>query len=127
MTIGWDQNRRQAGTAGGHGQWRRKPLTKRSKDLPHIRLYRGDMETAAWRSLSFGARCLYIELKKLYNGSNNGKLYLSAREAAERMPTNRMSANRWFHELEDRGFIMPAQKSSFDWKSGAGEGVATTW
>ena len=97
------------------------------KDLPHIRLYNDHTATAAWRSLLFGARSLYCELKALYNGSNNGKLFLSAREASLRMPTNRMSANRWFHELEDRGFIKPAQISTFDWKAGASEGKATTW
>lgn len=85
------------------------------------------METPAWRTMSLGARALYIELKALYNGSNNGTLFLSCREAAKRLDSNPMSCSRWFHELHDRGWIRPAKVSSFDWKAGAAERMATTW
>jgi rhodanese-related sulfurtransferase len=34
----------------------------------HIRLYLFEMQTAAFRSLSVGARALLLELKALYNG-----------------------------------------------------------
>jgi hypothetical protein len=37
------------------------------------------MQTAAFRSLSVGARALLLELKALYNGNNNGALFFRSR------------------------------------------------
>ena len=62
------------------------------------------------------ARCLEMELKALYNGINNGELYLSVREAADRLNIADNTANKAFKELEEKGFIKPKQKGSFNWK-----------
>lgn len=102
-------------------------MARAKKDARHVRVYQFELDSAAYKSLSLGARCLLIELKALYNGSNNGDLFLSAREAAARLNSNRSSANRWFHELAERGFIRPALLAAFSWKVGAHERKATTW
>lgn len=59
----------------------------------------------AWRSLSVGARALYVEMKRRYRGSNNGDLRLSHREAAALLGLHRNSIGKLFSELEDKGFL----------------------
>ena len=110
-----------------HG--RRVDATGRSKggDGQHARLYRWEIESLAYRSLSVGARALLVELKALYNGNNNGDLFLSAREAAKRLNTGRSFAARRFLELQNRGFIRPKEIGAFNRKALAGSGKATSW
>jgi len=36
----------------------------------------------AYLSLSLGARCLLVELKALYTGNNNGRLFMSGASGA---------------------------------------------
>ena len=69
------------------------------------------------------ARCLEMELKELYNGSNNGELYLSVREAAKRLGIANNTASNAFKELEEKGFIIPKQKGHFKLKTRH----ATSW
>ena len=62
---------------------RRVDATGRSiGDGHHARLYRWLHRSAAWQHLGAGGRALYIELKMLYTGQNNGELFMSVREAA---------------------------------------------
>jgi Predicted transcriptional regulators len=61
--------------------------------------------TPAWCGLSVGARALYIELKRRFNGGNNGNLRLSHREAAALLGLHRNSIGKLFRELEGAGFI----------------------
>lgn len=65
------------------------------------------LKTPAWRALSHGARSLYVHLKKCYRNDkhNNGFLYLSTREAAKELGSNKDCVARWFHELVHYGFI----------------------
>jgi hypothetical protein len=108
---------------------RRTDATGRSKggDGHHARLYRWEIESSAYRSLSVGARALLVELKALYNGNNNGGLFLSAREAAKRLNAGRSFASRRFLELQDKGFIRPKEIGAFNRKALAGSGMATSW
>lgn len=96
----------------------RKPnATGRSAaDVKHVRLHRWVMESAAWRSLSIGARALLPELYLLYNGGNNGELFLSTRDAGRRLGVSKSSASRLFMELESRGFIRARQRGAFSLK-----------
>jgi len=95
----------------------------------HVRHYRWELTCPAYRSLSIGARALLIELKALYNGSNNGDLFMSAREAAKRLnrPTGKSQAAVWFAELQDKGFIRPNIVGGFNVKSTAAGRRATSW
>jgi DNA-binding transcriptional MocR family regulator len=88
--------------------------TKRGE--PYVRHFRWQLNCPAWKSLSMTARCLEMELKALYNGINNGDLFLSVREAAKRLGVANNTAGKAFKELEERGFIRPKQRGSFDWK-----------
>jgi hypothetical protein len=84
--------------------------------------------------LGAGGRALYIELKMLYTGQNNGELFMSVREAAKRLNCSKTYAAKCFRELEGHGFIRPKlvgeyqRANAFDIKSKAARrGEATTW
>lgn len=62
-------------------------------------------QTEAWATLPPGPRALYVELKRRYTGSNNGRITLSYREAAKALNVHRNTVGAWFKELEERGFI----------------------
>jgi hypothetical protein len=107
---------------------RRVLVNGRSEESAHhVRLYRRHIETPAWRSLSPVARCLYVELKLLYVGTNNGKLFLSVRMAAELINVSKTTASLAFKELEERGFIRLSKPSSFNMKGTARRGDAACW
>ena len=67
------------------------------------------MSCAAWATLKPGPRALYVEMKRRYNGSNNGRITLSHREAARLLNVHRNTVGPWFAELERRGFIRMTQ------------------
>lgn len=105
----------------------RRRKRKQRLDAPHVRLYGWELRSPAYRSLSVGARALLVELKSLYNGYNNGNLFLSVREAARRLGCSKDRAARLFVELRDRGFIRPKEIGAFNLKAASGRGMATSW
>jgi len=92
--------------------------TKRSPDMKqrtykrhkrgsgrHVQLSEYIQASEAWASLKPGPRALYIELKRRFNGSNNGEIFLSHRDAANALNAHRNTVCGWFDELQARGFI----------------------
>ena len=77
----------------------------------------------AWRSLPPASRALYVEIAQRYNGSNNGEISMSVREAARLIHVAKDTATKSVHELEAKGFIKRNVCGSFDWKLRH----ATTW
>lgn len=71
------------------------------------------LESDAWKDLSPGATLVYIELKRRYNGSNNGDIPLSCREAGNVAHCGKGTVGKKFAELIDHGFIKPAIKGRF--------------
>jgi hypothetical protein len=73
-----------------------------------VPLLKETLASPAWKAMSHGARSLYIALKLRYssNFKNNGKLYLSQREAAEEIGSKTAQVTRWFRELQHYGFIV---------------------
>ncbi len=68
----------------------------------------------AYRALSPNARALLVELVMLYNGENNGSLFLSVRDAAHRIGlADATAASRAFDELMELGFIEVTQIGHF--------------
>ncbi len=80
----------------------------------HVRFYRWLLDSPAYRSLSPTARCLLVELYSFYSGSNNGWVFLSVRDAAQRLGVGSSTAARAYVDLEDRGFIRPRVKGGFN-------------
>lgn len=95
----------------------------------------------AYRSLSPNARSLLVELAMLYNGDNNGSLYLGVRDAAHRLGVADLTAaSRAFDDLKALGFIVMTQDGHFlvkaaetsrarcwrlTWQPGPGRKIAT--
>lgn len=73
----------------------------------------------AYRLLSSNARSLLLELKLLYNGSNNGDIFVSWRDAAKAIGVaSPKTAAKALHELIDKGFIKTRKLGSFGNKVG---------
>lgn len=75
----------------------------------------------SWKQLHPGARVIYIELRKRFNGINNGEISLSYREAADVALCGKDTARRHLNQLIEHGYIKVANKGHFRnrW--------ATTW
>lgn len=87
--------------------------------LPHHLL-------AEWHRLrlSSGARALHVELIRRYNGSNNGKVYLPSREAAELLDVSRNTVGRYCRELAACGFIVETRGACLGTE---GKGRSAEW
>ena len=98
--------------------------TGRSKKAPrHVRLYHWLMATAAWKSLNGNQRAIYVEMAARYDGSNNGRIPYSVRDAADSLHISKATAARDLAALQERGFIVPMTKGAFSLK----QRHATTW
>ena len=71
----------------------------------HVQLPEWLQASEAWATMKPGPRALYVELKRSFNGSNNGAIYLSHRDAAMALNVHRNTVGPWFRELQRRGFI----------------------
>lgn len=92
--------------------------TGRNNTSRFVRLDYRILNSNAYRSLSPNARSLLVELIMLYNGENNGSLYLSVRDAAHRMGVADLAAtSRAFDDLIVLGFIEMTQESFFQVKA----------
>ncbi|MEP3332128.1 hypothetical protein [Sedimentitalea sp.] len=90
----------------------------------HVQLPEWLQASEAWATLPPGPRALYIELKRRYNGTNNGKIILSHRDAASALNVHRNTVGPWFRELEERGFIDLTQAPHL---GPSGIGKASVW
>lgn len=72
-----------------------------------VPLLKETLAAPAWRAMSHGARSLYVALKARYNSNNhnNGRLYLSTRDAAGEVGSSTEQIVRWYRELQFYGFI----------------------
>ncbi len=94
----------------------------------HVRIYYWLMATPAWKSLSAQARVVFLELNWRYDGSNNGRIGLSIRDAAAACNIARNTAMRALRELEERGFIVCMRWGHFGLKTRlAAEWRLTCW
>ncbi len=99
----------------------------RSDANAFIKLHRGVTRSAAWQQLSCEAKCLVLLVWERHNGSNNGCIPLSHREARSALRVGNDKTAKAFKQAESHGFLIPHSKGAFDWKLGAGQGRATEW
>lgn len=78
----------------------------------------------AWATLPPGPRALYVELKRRFNGANNGSIYFSHRDAAAALNVHRNTVGPYFDILTERGFIFLTQKPHL---GPSGIGRASVW
>lgn len=96
----------------------------RSRYTRHIRLDHSMIKCEAFLKLSGGAVKVLLHMAALDNGSNNGRIVLSVRQAAEATGLTRSPAARAIEELTDAGFVVPTSIGHFSVKAGR---LASTW
>lgn len=103
---------------GGRRNRNRVNATGRNVTSRFVRLDFRILSSNAYRALGPNDRSLLVELVMLYNGENNGSLYLSVRDAAHRMGVADVSAaSRSFAVLQSLGFIQLTQDAHFHVKA----------
>jgi hypothetical protein len=90
----------------------------------HVQLPEWLQALPAWATMKPGPRALYIEVKRRFNGTNNGKIILSHRNAAAALASNRNTVGVWFNDLQERGFIYMTQAPHL---GPSGIGKASVW
>ncbi len=89
---------------------KRRPYKHHKKGAGrHVQLSEYLQATAAWSDLKPGPRALYVAVKRRFNGSNNGRIVLSHREAALALNVHRNTVGPYFQELIEHGFIRVIQ------------------
>ena len=86
-----------------------------------VQLHEYIVRSYAWKRLSPLARCAWMEIGFIYNGSNNGKLAISARLLADRLDICPTSAAKAIRELINWGFLDCVRPSAFGRKKLAAE------
>lgn len=102
-----------------------KPYKHQKKGTgQHVQLPEWLQSSNAWATLKPGPRALYVELKRRFNGSNNGCIVLSYRDAAHALNANKNTVGPWYRELQERGFIHMTQAP---YLGPSGVGKASVW
>ncbi len=86
------------------------------KQEPFVMIYLHVLRHDKFKALSGNARAGLIALCELHDGTNNGDIVLSSREAAKVMGLYRDTAARVLKELAQKGFLVVTQDSSFGQK-----------
>ena len=93
----------------------------------HVRIYRRQMASLAWRHLSPSAVKTLLAFALLEDGENNGRIYFSDRKGAEMTGLNRKTVRGALQELEAAGFIYCTERGSFDRKTPHAACYGLTW
>lgn len=94
-------------------------MAKKGKERQdrYFQLHHYMLKTNAWGALSPAARVVYVQIGYRYNGSNNGRITFSVREAATECNLAKNTAHRAFNELIDLGFIEETRHGSLSRKT----------
>lgn len=85
---------------------------------PFTRLPHKVQTSPAYAAMSPNGRVLLLEILSMYNGQNNGSLWLSVRDAAHRMGLASVdSARAAFDELDNVGFLRMTKDAHFSVKA----------
>jgi hypothetical protein len=90
---------------------------KKWRGEPHVRLYAYEMATPAWRTLGVDPRALLIELRALYRPSSANIVFLSVREAMQRLGIGQRRVQVAFAELLERSWITVDTPGGFTLKT----------
>ena len=69
-----------------------------------VQLFHWMLNSPAWKDLDANARAIYVELTRRYNGSNNGRIAYSVRQAAADLKISKDTAARAFRSLKRSRF-----------------------
>jgi hypothetical protein len=93
---------------------------------PFVPLLIETIDSLAWRATSHGSKALYIGLRRRYNAKNfnNGRIFLSQRQAREELASGFTAITRWYRELTFYGLIVQTTAGSL---GADGRGTAPHW
>lgn len=100
---------------------------RRKKEPKHIRLYATIMASEAWRHLSGNAIKVLLALVARDDGTRNGTISFSVREASETANLSVPTATRCLQELVELGFIRCTEKGAFSRKVSHASTWRYTW
>ena len=83
---------------------------KTGKAYQYVQLYHYILNSPAYRSLSYTARSLLVDIAKQYNGQNNGDLCLAYSQMRPLGWSSHGVLDRAKAELLERGFIQETRK-----------------
>lgn len=81
-------------------------------------------DSLAYQSLKPGPRAIYVELKRQFNGHNNGDIFLSQRVAGKAANVGRDTVGKYLAELVAKGLIIKTMGHYF---GPEGVGKAAKW
>jgi hypothetical protein len=84
-----------------------KTRRRRGSGRRFIQLWTNVKRSAAYHSLSCGARAALFEILDKYTGINNGMIGMGARELADRLDCSKQGAANFLNELDDSGLARP--------------------
>ena len=90
----------------------------RNKTAHFIKLRVDIFESEAFRSLASSDRAAYLELRRRFNGYNNGDISISCREISQRCDISKTTASRSLKKLIEAGLVRVTQEAGFNQKSG---------
>lgn len=87
---------------------------KRQFGEAHVRLYRHELESLAWQTLSVDARALLVELRALFDPRRgDNRVFLSIRKMMRRLGIGQRRVEAARDALLERGWITIAELGSF--------------
>lgn len=100
---------------------------RRANGPPFIQLFQWMYDSTAFRSLRPGPRAVILALLRRYNGTNNGSIALSVRDAVfDCGVRDKDTVAGYFTELERKGFIVATRRGAFHLKDPTAN-RATEW
>ena len=96
---------------------KRQRMKGRSGSEPHVRIYRHELQTPAWKTLSPDGRALLVELRSLYRVSEGNIVFLSVREGMARLGIGQRRVEAAFAALRERGWIRVHVPGGFNQKT----------
>ena len=103
----------------------KRAYKKHKRGTPQfVMLYNWMIDSEAWLDLKAQPRALYLLIKRRFNGSNNGEIYLSHREAAKLLNMHRNSIGAYFDVLIEHGFLKQTSRPHL---GPSGVGQSSKW
>jgi hypothetical protein len=92
----------------------RKPTPNASAgEIPHIRIPNWIIDLPAFGKLKASAVRVYVQLLRLSDGKNNGRLFLSGRDGASICNMNKDTVVAALRELDQAGFLENTRQARY--------------
>ena len=101
--------------------------SQQAKEGKHVRVYRKQMNTAAWREASGSAVKVILAMMLFDNGENNGAIYFSDRVGAEMTGLSRNTVWKALRQLQELGFAYCTERGGFSRKTRHAACYGLTW